>query len=118
DTLREILTLDGHDVEVAADGPTAVAIARRSQPEIVVCDIGLPGMDGYAVARAFRKEEPLRGAYLVALTGYAQPQDLELAAAAGFDRHLAKPVTHEELEAVLASVPRDIEPDEGRAEPR
>jgi CheY-like chemotaxis protein len=67
----------------------------------VLCDIGLPGMDGYQVARAFRADEALRAARLVALSGYALPEDLRRAAEAGFERHLAKPPSLEELEGVL-----------------
>ncbi len=76
---------------MAYNGPQGIAKAQEFLPEVVLCDIGLPGMDGYAVARAFRAESALRGAFLVALSGYALPEDLERAQAAGFDRHLAKP---------------------------
>ena len=104
-TLREVLELSGHDVRVALDGPQAVLTARGFRPEIVVCDIGLPGMDGYAVARALRSEPATREAWLVALTGYALPDDLRRAEEAGFDRHLAKPLGVGALESALA-VPR------------
>jgi CheY-like chemotaxis protein len=68
-----------------------VALARELRPDVVLCDIGLPDLDGYEVARALRREEALRGTRLVALSGYAQPEDRERARAAGFDAHLAKP---------------------------
>jgi PAS domain S-box-containing protein len=103
--LREVLEMDGHEVEVAADGPGGLAKARRFQPEIVFCDIGLPGMDGYAVARAFRADASLAGAFLVALSGYALPEDLQRARDAGFDRHLPKPPDLEQLEAVISIAP-------------
>ncbi|MGC4115973.1 MAG: ATP-binding protein [Myxococcales bacterium] len=106
DSLREVLELDGHEVAVANDGPAGLALARRTGPDVVLCDIGLPGMDGYAVARAFRLDEALRHVLLVALSGYAQREDMERAAAAGFDHHLAKPPNLEKLEAVLAGAPR------------
>jgi CheY-like chemotaxis protein len=69
----------------------------------VLCDIGLPGMDGYQVARAFRADEALKGTYLVALSGYALPEDLQRAQEAGFDRHLAKPPSIQKIEEALAS---------------
>jgi CheY-like chemotaxis protein len=71
----------------------------------VLCDIGLPGMSGYEVARAFRADRLLRGTFLVALTGYALPEDLQRAVEAGFDRHLAKPLGLPALEELLASLP-------------
>jgi two-component system CheB/CheR fusion protein len=100
-TLKEILELSGHDVRMARDGPGGVALAHAFAPEVVVCDIGLPGMDGYAVARALRADPITRGAYLVALTGYALPEDQRRAAEAGFDRHLSKPLPVDELERAL-----------------
>ncbi|MBI5542929.1 MAG: PAS domain-containing protein [Deltaproteobacteria bacterium] len=105
DSLREVLELGKHEVEVAYDGPEGIAKAREFRPEVVLCDIGLPGLDGYAVARAFRADEALKGAYLVALSGYALPEDLQRASEAGFEKHLAKPPSLEKLEQVLASMP-------------
>ena len=72
------------------------------RPEVVFCDIGLPGMDGYEVARAVRADDALRPTFLVALTGYARPEDQEKAREAGFDRHLAKPPDLELLGEILA----------------
>jgi PAS domain S-box-containing protein len=105
DSLRDVLAFGEHEVEVAYNGPQGIAKAQEFLPEIVLCDIGLPGMDGYAVARAFRAESALRGAFLVALSGYALPEDLERAQAAGFNRHLAKPPSLEKLKEILAEVP-------------
>lgn len=107
DMLREALCLRGHEVAVAYDGMTGLSIAQTFAPEIVICDIGLPGMDGYAVARAFRADEELKDVYLVALTGYTQPEDLRRGAEAGFNRHLAKPSTLEQLTRVLAEAPTE-----------
>ncbi len=103
ESLRELLELDGHAVTVAYSGPEGLARAREFPPEVLLCDIGLPGMDGYAVARAFRADEVLKRVFLVALTGYALPEDLQRAAEAGFDRHLAKPPDLAELERMLAT---------------
>ncbi|HEU0030094.1 MAG TPA: ATP-binding protein [Kofleriaceae bacterium] len=101
--LRAALSLRGHDVHVAYDGPSGIDAARELRPEVVFCDIGLPGMDGYAVARTLRDAEGLRDLFLVALTGYAQPDDIERARQAGFELHLAKPATIEDLEGAMAS---------------
>ena len=90
---------------MAYNGPQGIAKAQEFRPEVVLCDIGLPMMDGYEVARAFRADDALRGAFLVALTGYAMPEDLERAAAAGFKRHLAKPPSLEKLGEILDEVP-------------
>jgi CheY-like chemotaxis protein len=76
DSLREVLELSGHEVAVAYNGPDGLAKAREWRPEVLLCDIGLPGMDGYEVARAFRADEALRKTFLVALSGYALPVKL------------------------------------------
>ena len=75
------------------------------KPDVVFCDIGLPGMDGFDVARAFRADDALKGAYLVALSGYALPEDVQRASQAGFDQHLAKPPDLDTLERTLARSP-------------
>lgn len=81
----------GHDVEVAYSGPEGLAKARRAVPDLVLCDIGLPGIDGYEVARNMRADPKLAETMPVAVTGYATSQDVARARAAGFDRHIAKP---------------------------
>jgi two-component system CheB/CheR fusion protein len=100
--LREALELGGHEVEVAYTGAEGLAKARSFRAEVVLCDIGLPVMDGYQVAQAFRADEALRDVYLVAVSGYALPADVERATKAGFNHHMAKPVSIEQLEEVLA----------------
>jgi PAS domain S-box-containing protein len=106
-TLCDLLELSGHETAVAHDGPEALVRARAFGPDAVLCDIGLPGMDGYAVARALRADPSLGDVFLVALTGYALPDDLLRASDAGFDAHLAKPPALERIETLL-----------GRARPR
>jgi CheY-like chemotaxis protein len=106
DSLRDVLEFGEHEVAVANNGPEGIARAREFRPDVVLCDIGLPGMDGYEVARAFRTDDALKSAYLVALTGYALPEDLQRAAEAGFERHLAKPPAIAALEEVLGSARR------------
>jgi two-component system, chemotaxis family, CheB/CheR fusion protein len=103
DSLRDLLELSHHSVEVAYDGATGVERARTFRPEIVLCDIGLPGMSGYEVAQALRAEESLEGARLVAMSGYALAEDVARSMAAGFDVHLAKPASLEAIERALAT---------------
>ena len=97
--LSTLLQMEGYDVEVAHDGPSALTAFVRQKSEIVLCDIGLPGMDGYEVAKHLRQVDvderphPL----LVALTGYDSAGDRERAFSAGFDDHLPKPVEFEHL---------------------
>jgi CheY-like chemotaxis protein len=105
ETLSEVLGLLGHIVQSAPDGLQGLQKARAFHPEMVLCDIGLPGMDGYAVARAFRADESLRDSYLVALTGYRRSEDVRAAAAAGFDRHMVKPISLEDIDRLLSEAP-------------
>ena len=101
--LREVLEFSGHQVAVAPNGPEGIEMARVLKPDVVVCDIGLPEMDGYAVARAMRADPDLAHVALVALTGYATPEDRAKAREAGFDAHLAKPPNVEALEGAMAA---------------
>ena len=101
ETLAEILEFQGHHARVARDGRSGLKLARELHPEVVLCDIGLPDIDGYDVAREIRSDEALRGTRLVAVSGYAQPEDQERAREAGFDAHLAKPPDIEELAKLL-----------------
>jgi two-component system CheB/CheR fusion protein len=103
-SLREVLELGGHHVKIAFSGPDGLQKARASRPEVVICDIGLPEMDGYAVARAMRADPDLNRLALVALTGYAGPADVAKAKEAGFDAHLAKPPSTGAIERVLDEV--------------
>jgi PAS domain S-box-containing protein len=99
-SLAELVELFGHEAEVAYDGPEALALARARPPDVVLCDIGLPGMSGYDVARLLRSEGA--SPRLVAVSGYAQPDDVRRAAEAGFERHIAKPPTPDDIERLLA----------------
>jgi two-component system CheB/CheR fusion protein len=105
DSLRMLLELNGHEVRRAADGPTGVDLARHFRPELVLCDIALPNMDGYAVARELRRDSETAGAYLVALSGYARDDDQRRAAEAGFDLHVSKPLDFSRLDAVIDALP-------------
>jgi signal transduction histidine kinase/CheY-like chemotaxis protein len=100
DALRAFLEMDGHHVNVATDGPRGLEVARAVRPDVALIDIGLPGVDGYEVARRIRT---LGHSFaLVALTGYGQPEDRRRAAEAGFDGYVVKPVSPEVLRQVLA----------------
>jgi PAS domain S-box-containing protein len=100
-SLRLLLELAGHEVEAAADGPTGLARLRTFRPDVALIDLGLPGMDGYAVARAARERPETRAIRLVAVTGYGQAEDRRRALAAGFDLHVTKPVDASMLDEVL-----------------
>ena len=102
ETLGELLKIWGHDVRMAHDGPGAVVAARDYRPEVILLDIGLPGMDGFAVAAELRKEG-IGGRLLVALTGYGEQKDRDRAAQAGFDHHLVKPIDPDSLQKLLAA---------------
>jgi PAS domain S-box-containing protein len=100
--LRALLEHLGHEVQVSADGPSGIAKAGTFRPNVILCDLGLPGMSGYDVARAIRcggTSSPL----LVALSGHVLPQDRERSAAVGFAHHIAKPSTLADLERVIAA---------------
>ncbi|MCC6532643.1 MAG: response regulator [Burkholderiales bacterium] len=105
ESLRLLLELSGQHARVVHDGVGGVSAAKAFRPHIILCDIGLPGMDGYAVARALRADSAMKDVYLVALSGYALPQDVQRASEAGFDRHIAKPISEHQLENLLLSVP-------------
>ncbi|MCA1829221.1 MAG: response regulator, partial [Myxococcales bacterium] len=101
DLLAEVMHDWGHEVRVARDGPSALSEMEAFAPDVVLLDIGLPGMDGYEVARRIRAAHPAERVRLLALTGYGADSDRERARSAGFDRHLVKPVELAELQRVL-----------------
>ncbi len=105
ETLHDLLELFGYRVAVAHSGPAGIETARTFRPRVVLCDIGLPGMDGYAVARQLREEPAVAGARLIALTGYGRPEDRRAVQDAGFDTHLVKPLKPDELSRVLTAPP-------------
>lgn len=105
-TLREALELEGYEVHVAHTGWEGVRCADAFRPHIVLCDIGLPGLDGYQVARELRRNPATASAMLIALTGYASARDKERAHAAGFDMHFAKPLRLSMLNEVVANLTR------------
>lgn len=105
DTLREALEYLEHDVEVAYDGGEGLAKAKLFRPAVVLCDLGLPVVDGYAVARTLRSHDEFAGTLLIALSGYTQPEDLRRTRDAGFDQHIAKPPKLDDIDQLLRSWP-------------
>jgi len=103
ETLRELLLLHGHEVDLVRSGAAGLEAARRLRPEVVICDLGLPGIDGYEVARRLRADPACAGITLVALSGYASHGDVADARAAGFDHHLAKPPNLDVLQRLLTA---------------
>jgi CheY-like chemotaxis protein len=111
ESLALLLTMMGHEVRVAYEGFTAMDAARTYEPEVVLLDIGLPGMDGYQVARWLRRQPALAKVLLIAVTGYSQPEDRRRSREAGFDYHMAKPVDLDVLERLLAHPPSLVSPE-------
>jgi PAS domain S-box-containing protein len=101
ETMAVLLDLEGHDTRMIHDGPTALKLAQAFRPEVVLLDIGMPGMDGYAVAARLRELPETRDSVLIAMTGYGQPADRTRSHEAGFDHHLVKPVDVEALRSLI-----------------
>jgi CheY-like chemotaxis protein len=108
ETLRLLLELGGHQVELAEDGPTGWDAVRTKRPEIALVDLGLPGLDGYAVARRIRGRPSGGKTWLIALTGYGQPDDRRRAEEAGFDAYLVKPVDRASLERAIEAGAKEM----------
>ncbi|MEZ0230991.1 MAG: ATP-binding protein [Planctomycetota bacterium] len=102
--LAEVLQTNGHEVRIAHDGPTGIRVQGEFQAELIILDIGLPGMNGYDVARTLRRSMA-PGVVLVAVTGYGQESDRLRAHEAGFDHHVVKPLQLEVLDALVGAVP-------------
>jgi CheY-like chemotaxis protein len=104
ETTRLLLKLSGHEAQTASSGREGLAAARQFRPRVVLCDIAMPRMSGYEVARALRQEPSLGPLYLIAVTGYGRAEDQQQALEAGFDLHLTKPVDIDVLRRVLESI--------------
>ena len=102
-SLGDLLALLGHQVTIAHDGPTALALSLQAPPELVLVDIGLPGMDGYALVAALR-QAGLERVALIAVTGYGRDEDFARSRAAGFDHHLVKPVDLAALQRITTEI--------------
>ncbi|HET7400571.1 MAG TPA: ATP-binding protein, partial [Usitatibacter sp.] len=101
EAMRMLLGEFGHEVASASNGVDAIELAKAFRPDVILLDIGLPGIDGYELARTLRTLEETRGARVIAVTGYGQPSDRERSSAAGFDHHLVKPVDPAKLAEAL-----------------
>lgn len=100
--LAMLLCHEGHDAIVAADGLSAIDAVRARTPDVVLLDIGLPGMDGFEVCRCLRQKPGLEQALIVALTGYGQEEDRRRSQEAGFDAHLIKPIGMDQLHQIFS----------------
>ncbi len=106
-SLHMLLKMIGHEVAVTHDGPTAIEAVGEFRPELVLCDLGLPGsMSGYDVAQVLRQRPETRSCSLIALSGYGREEDRRRAREAGFDLHLTKPVDFARLREIIADPPR------------
>jgi CheY-like chemotaxis protein len=103
-TFGRLLEVLGNQLYTAHDGPSTLEAALAFQPDVVLLDIGLPGMDGYEVAKWMRQELTLQNTVLVAVTGYGQESDRQRSQEAGFDHHLVKPLDIDALQQLLAEV--------------
>jgi CheY-like chemotaxis protein len=101
DSLAVLVRIDGHDVRVAYDGPAALAAAEAFEPDVVLLDLGMPGMDGYEVCRRLRRMPELAGVRVIAVTGWGQDSDRRRSAEAGFDHHLVKPADPDVVRRLL-----------------
>lgn len=100
----DLISFLGHRAESALNGKDGILKAKEFHPDVIICDIGLPVMNGYEVAKNIRNENDLKNIYLIALSGYAQQEDIERSRKAGFNRHLAKPLSMETLKATLDEI--------------
>ena len=107
ESIAMLLRLEGHEVCIANDGPSALELAEKFEPNAAVLDIGLPGLNGYEVARQLRSRQNGRELLLIAVTGYGQPEDRLRSQAAGFDCHLVKPLDPHILGAEIARSAKD-----------
>ncbi len=108
ESARMLLTHEGHEVEMAFDAQEGLDLARRFHPEVILCDIGLPGMDGYQIVRQIREDKVLAPTYAIALTGYGRDIDQRRALDAGFNLHLTKPIDFTTLRDALLNAPAHV----------
>ena len=104
ESLAVLLKANGHEVRAVHDGPSALEAAREYHPNLILLDIGLPGMNGFEVAKKVREELELGNVVLVAMTGYGQESDKQRSQEAGFDHHLVKPADFSTVQQILATV--------------
>jgi CheY-like chemotaxis protein len=116
-TMAILLRLYGHQVSISTDGPAGIEAARKEKPDVLLLDIGLPGMDGHEVARQISQSRRKSGdrqrplPLLIAVTGFGRESDRRRSAEAGIDLHLLKPVNPTQLESILRSFQSEIDPE-------
>ena len=98
-----LFELQGHQVQVAHAGHTALTLAQESRPEVILLDIGMPGMNGYEVAKQLRAQDAFADTLLIAVTGYGRASDVKQTESAGFDHHMVKPIDYDKLQSLLAA---------------
>src|SRR5476651_1100716 len=102
--MEMLLKATGHDVQTAHDGPSALEAALDYRPNVVLLDLGLPGLDGFEVAKRLRQQPVFQNVVLVAMTGYGQETDRQRSLDAGFNHHLVKPADFGKVQEILATV--------------
>ncbi len=100
--MKSVIQLLGYNIELAYDGAEGMEKAQEYRPDIILCDIGLPRMNGYEFARNIRENDLLRHSYLIALTGYARPCDIKQSTDSGFNRHLSKPIDATTISEIIS----------------
>jgi len=104
DTIKLFLNLEGYEVQAVYNGSDGLEAARNFRPRVILCDIGLPGIDGYQVVRRLRQDAEFSSIYAIALTGYGRDEDQKNARDAGFNLHLIKPIDYNNLRNTLAAL--------------
>ena len=117
ESMAALMQSAGHEPTIALDGPTALAMARRLRPDVVMLDIGLPGMNGFEVARELKAAPETSGCVLIAVSGYGQTEDQRRSREVGFDHHIVKPADLAALERILDSIRGGTSPSGERALP-
>jgi CheY-like chemotaxis protein len=105
ETIALLVRLHGHDARTASDGPTALALAALYRPDVILLDVTMPGMNGWAVAQYLRGDPVTRNAYIVGVTGYASDLDRQRSLEAGCNDHWAKPFEGDQLARLLEAIP-------------
>jgi CheY-like chemotaxis protein len=106
DMLAETLRLEGCEVQTAQDGHSGLNLVKAVRPDVVICDLGLPDIDGFGVARELRSDPSFASCRLIALSGFVQPEDVRRSKEAGFDAHLPKPLRLDDLRFLLSDAAR------------
>ncbi|MDR7870452.1 MAG: response regulator [Tissierellaceae bacterium] len=99
--ISQYLNMVGYEARVALSGDEGIAHAKEQKPKIILCDIGMPGMNGHEVAKYIRQNDELKDIYLIAMSGYCSQTDVERSLEAGFDKHLSKPIDFKVIKELI-----------------